>query len=282
MAEEQRLDYIPVTFTLGASAVDSATRLGTGQKWLNGPLTLVGPRAEIQGPGGAYLRSTGTAPANAQIELRLTGAVDDSKIQLTETLLTLEGGTAVSIVANDSGTVTIGSVTVIADDGDVGGPTSTNHAFQVGPPSAVSSHYQMKIGPRQIMAVEADSLTSSLSLNQDGGAVMVRGFQVAPLRAVSTALAGSAPAATSGTAAYYMQAGKVTVTATAGAASWSFPAAFANGLLSLTVNVVGGGFADVGAFVRSTSSASTAQVFISSGGAAYGGGADLVYMAIGW
>src|SRR5688500_7216064 len=188
MAESKRLDYIPVTFTLGAPGVDSATRLGTGQKWLNGPLTLVGPRAEIQGPGGAYLKSTGTAPSNAQIELRLTGAVADSKIQLTETTLTLEGGTAVNITANDGGLVTIGSDTRVASDDDPT-PSSTSHAFQVGTPGTSAGDYQMKFGPRQVMATEGD-LTSSLTFDEGGGPVLVRGRRAAPILHPATAAAG--------------------------------------------------------------------------------------------
>lgn len=281
MAEQQRLDYIPVTFTLGGSGgLDRQSRFVGNQTWLNGPLTLIGPRGEIQGPGGSYLKSTGTDPANATIELRLTGAADDSKVQLTQSTLTLEGGTTVSIVANDSGTVTIGSKTRVADD-DEPSLSSTNHAFQVGTPGTSAGDLQMKFGPANIQATEGD-LSSVLKLNNFGGPVLANNRQVTPLGGVSTALAGTAPAVSSTTAQYFMQAGKVTVTASAGAASWSFPTLFPTGLLALVASAAGAAFADFGLFVDSTSTASTGKVFAVSAGAAYSGSLSVSYVAIGW
>lgn len=283
MAEEQRLDYIPVTFTLGAAGVDSATRLGTGQKWLNGPLTLVGPRAEIQGPGGAYLRSTGTASSDALIELRLTGAVNDSKIQLTEQTLTLEGGSAVEITANTTGTVTVHSPTVISSNTDPSSPTSTAHAFQVGSPSGTSGHYQLKIGPRQIMATEADSLTSSLNINDDGGAILGRGYQIAPIRNVGTAIVGTAAASTSMTAEYYIQAGTNSVSFTNSVGTLTFPTAFTNGVLSWTGNVLAGAAGDHSlAYMSSTTSVSQIRLMLYVSDALFTGSATISWQAIGW
>jgi hypothetical protein len=283
MAEANRLDYIPVTFTLGAAGVDSATRLGTGQKWLNGPLTLVGPRAEIQGPGGAYLRSTGTDASDALIELRLNGAVDDSKLQLTQTTLTLEGGTAVNITANDGGDVTIGSRTIVASDTDPSSPSSTTHAFQVGTPGTTSGDYQLKIGPRQIMATEGD-LTSNLELNQDGGAVLIRGRQVAPVLDISGVLAGSGASETSTTQGFVWQAGRDTVSFSTGVGALTFPTAFPNGVIAFVANLAVTG---VGTLAYTTVTASTANLWAatSASGAApvaLNTSANVSWIAIGW
>lgn len=278
MAENQRLDYIPVTFTLGAPGVDTATRLGTGQKWLNGPLTLIGPRGEIQGPGGSYLRSTGTDPSNALIELRLEGAVDDSKVQLTETTLTLEGGTAVNITANDGGTVNVNSKTRVNNDTNPTSPSSTNHAFQVGTPGTSAGDYQLKMGPRVIVATEGD-LTSSLSLNEDGGPVLIGGRQVAPFLDIGTVMAGSGASETSHTQAFKWQGGKATISFSAGAGTLTFPTSFPNGLIGFAANALAAG--DV-TLTWSAASASTVTLFCAVAGVARTGNTDVSYIAIGW
>lgn len=111
-------------------------------------------------------------------------------------------------------------------------------------------------------------------------AVRANGYPLVPLRNVGTAISGTAPAVSDAAPAYKFQAGKATVTFTAGAGTLTFPTAFATGLLACLVTS-GGSDAVVDVTMGSSTKTSAALTLYIAGAAATGG-ADVTYIAIGW
>lgn len=131
-------------------------------------------------------------------------------------------------------------------------------------------------------ALTLDSGTGAVvSINAaNDRAVRANGWPLVPLRNVGTAVNGTAPATTAAAPAYKMQAGKATVTFTAGAGTVTFPTAFATGLLCVILQSSGNDVVLGVTIASSTRTSAAVTCYIA--GAAAAGAVDLEYIAIGW
>jgi hypothetical protein len=143
---------------------------------------------------------------------------------------------------------------------------------------------RLKIGPTKIQAVSGTS-QSFLDLNGSGGPILGRGFQIAPVRNLAANLAvGSGASSSSTTQQFQIQAGvQVNASCTAGACTFNWPTAWANGVIACFFTGVGNG-ANTYLF-DSTSTVTACKLFVYVNGspfAAHTGNATFHWWAIGW
>jgi hypothetical protein len=240
-----------------------------------------------------YVNVDTVASTAASITTVTTSAV----ISATTTNLSIDAGVGGTLKLDSAsgGIVEFGAagyttnVKVLTTDGGNALPqTGVNSTFPffIGSASTAASNYRMAFTARGQQALNAGAV-DVLELNQQGGAVRTNGYPLAPLLNIENAAVGTAPAVTATNPGYRIQAGRKSVTFTAGAGTLTFPTAFPNGLLC----VVATSELDYFIINHKPSAGSTAaaaaligaQANVGAGTGGVGNGAVVVdYIAVGW